>query len=76
MASKKLNGSLKWIVFAITIVGMVYGFGQKSKALEKDDEANATAITVVKEQHTKDMALVREDLKIIMADVKKILSKP
>lgn len=76
MAQSKLNGSLKWIVFALTVVGMVYGFGQKSKSMEKDDEANATAIGVVEKQHAKDMALVREDLKEIKSDVKKLLSRP
>ena len=76
MAQSKLNGSLKWIVFALTVVGMVYGFGQKSKSMEKDDEANATAIGVLDKQHTADMILVRDDLKEIKSDVKEILSKP
>ena len=52
---------------------MVFVFGQKSKALEKDDEANATAIAVVREQHGKDMELVRTDLKTIIG---LLLTKP
>lgn len=76
MAKTQFNGSLKWIVFALALVGMVYGFGQKSKELEKDDEANATAIKTVQDRHEEDMGLVRDDLKIIKIDVKALLSRP
>ena len=74
--AKKLNGSVKWIGLAIILVGMVYGFGQQSKSLEKDDEANATAIQVVQQHHEEDMDLVRDDLKEIKTDVKALLSRP
>ncbi len=74
-SGNKWNGSVKWIVLAITLAGMIFGFGQKSKGLEKDDEANATAITALHEHHVEDMVLVRDDLKIIMADVKLLLQK-
>ncbi len=70
--AKKINGSAKWIGLLIVLVGMVYGFGQKSKALEKDDEANVTAIAVVREQHEKDMKLVRDDLKTIIGILLKV----
>jgi len=76
MAKTGSNGSLKWIALALTLVGMVYGFGQKSKGLEKDDEANATAIKVVQKNHDKDMDLFRDDVKEIKTDVKKLLSRP
>lgn len=76
MAIIKLNGSLKLILFVVTIVGIVYGFGAKSKELEKDDEANALAIKRVDERHVEDMLLFRGDLKTIMADIKTLLGKP
>jgi len=72
----QLNGSVKWIGLAIVLIGMVYTFGQQSKAFEKNDEANAIAITALQQQHKEDMQIVREDLKEIKADVKKILSMP
>ncbi len=71
--AKKINGSAKWVGLALTLITMVFVFGQKSKALEKDDEANATAIAVVREQHGKDMELVRTDLKTIIG---LLLTKP
>ncbi len=71
--AKKLNGSAKWVGLALTLIVMVFVFGQKSKALEKDTEANATAINVVREQHGKDMELVRDDLKTIIG---LLLKKP
>lgn len=64
--AKKINGSVKWVGLALALIGVVFVFGQKSKALEKDTEANATAIAVVQEQHGKDMELVRGDLKTII----------
>ena len=64
--AKKINGSARWVGLALTLITMVFVFGQKSKGLEKDTEANATAITAVKEQHDKDMKLVRDDLKTII----------
>ena len=64
--TKKFNGSARWIGLILVLASMIFVFGQKSKALEKDDEANATAITVVREQHDKDMELVRVDLKTII----------
>lgn len=74
--AKKKKGSAKWIGSALLIVGMIYGFGRKTKAMEKDTEANATAIRVTQEQHGKDMELVREDLGIIKTDVKALLVRP
>lgn len=74
--AKKLNGSAKWVALVIVLVGMVYGFGQQSKSLEKDDEANATAIKTVERHHEEDMELVRDDLKEIKTDVKALLSRP
>lgn len=74
--ANKLNGNVKWISLALTLIVMVFVFGQRSKALEKDDEANATAITVVREQHDKDMRLFRDDVKEIKNDVKALLSRP
>lgn len=61
----KLNGSAKRIGVAMTVVLIVFGFGTKSKSLEKDIEANATSNT-----------LIREDIKEIKADVKVLLSRP
>ncbi len=74
--AKKLNGSVKWIGLALTLVTMVFVFGQKSKALEKDTEANATAISVVQEQCAKHNEITREDLKEIKTDIKTLLSRP
>lgn len=72
----KVNGSVKWISLALTLIIIVFVFGQKSKALEKDDEANVTAIRVVQKQHTDDMKLVRDDLKVIKDDVKVLIGRP
>lgn len=63
--AKKLNGNAKWIALVMILAGMIFGFGQKSKAMEKDAEANATAIE-----------LIRDDLKVIKTDVKVLLSRP
>ncbi len=62
--AKKLNGNAKWIGLAIFLIGAVYAFGRKTTALEKDDEAAMTAISVVK-----------EDVKEIKADVKILLRR-
>lgn len=75
MAKNKLNGSVKWILLIITLAGIVYGFGQKSQSLEDADKANALRSQELHEHHVEDMGLVRDDLKIIMADVKEILKK-
>ncbi len=72
----KLNGTTRWIGLFIILAGMIFAFGSKSKALEKDTEANKTAIAVVREAHEKDMRVLREDVKEIKTDVKKLLSRP
>ena len=74
--TKKFNGSARWIGLILVLASMIFVFGQKSKALEKDNEANATAITVQGKQHDKDMALLRGDVGIIKNDVKALLSRP
>lgn len=74
--TKKPNGSVRWIGLILTLASMIFVFGQKTKALEKDNEANATAIGVVREQHEKDMDLLRGDVKVIKTDVKLLLSRP
>ena len=43
--------------------------------LDVMDTVHNTAIEGIKETHEKDIGYVREDLKIIKADVKKILEK-
>ncbi len=74
--AKKINGSAKWVGLALTLITMVFVFGQKSKALEKDDEANATAIVVVQKQCDKANEITRGDLSEIKTDIKTLLSRP
>ncbi len=75
MTKNKLNGSVKWILLVIALASIVYGFGQKSQELEDADTANALRSQELHEHHVEDMGLVRDDLKIIMADIKKLLKQ-
>lgn len=63
----------------ITVSTMVVTFFVRAALVEERldvmDTVHSTAIEAVKETHEKDIGYVREDLKTIKSDVKKILEK-
>ena len=75
----KINGATKWISLGLFILTMVVAFFVRAALLEERldvmDTRHNTAIEAVKETHGKDIGYVREDLKTIKDDVKKILEK-
>ncbi len=68
MTKTKFNGLARWILLGIMVLTMVVTFFVRAALVEERLEG-------IKETHRRDIEYVREDLKTIKTDVKKILEK-